>query len=181
MLEDHDRIRVFDGCKQHALGIIRRRRLDNLQSRYVTEPRFKTLAVLSCSAGAGTSGKAHDQRYRHRTAKHVTDFRSLIDNLFHRKRGKIRKLELEDRAHACQCRADGNASTAEFRDRSVHHPVLSETVHEVPGYLKGTAIDADVLAHKEHAIIGLHGNCHGFLDRLRIAQLADHLVHGQSV
>jgi hypothetical protein len=50
-------------------------------------------------------------------------------------------------------------------------------VHEVAGDLKRPAINADVLAHDEDALIGFHGGGQRFLYGLRIGQFADGRVH----
>ena len=172
VLEDHHRIGIGDRREQHALGVMRRRRLDDLQARHMAEPGFEALAVLRGRARAGAGRKAHHDRHRHLAAQHEAHLRRLVDDLLHRQRREIGELELEDRPHAGHRRTDGDARAAKLGDRRVHHAVGAEALDQIARHLEGAAIDADVLAHQEDALVGFHGDRHGFLDGLRIAQLA---------
>ena len=177
VLEDHHRIGIGDRRQQHALRVVRRGRLDHLQARHMAKPRLEALAVLRRRAGAGSGGKPHDHRHRDLAAEHEAHLRRLVDDLLHRERCEIGELELEDRPHAGHRRADGDAGTAELGDRRIHDALRAEALDEIARDLKGAAINADILAHQEDALIRLHGNRHGFLDRLGIAQFAGRRVH----
>ncbi len=170
VLVDHHRIGILDGREQHALHIVRSGRLDHLQAWHMAEPCLEALAVLRGSARAGTGGKAHDDRHRNGAAQHVAHLGGLVDDLLHGERREIGELELEDRTHASHGCTDCDASAAQLRDRRIHHALGAEAFHQIAGDLESAAIDADVLAHEEHALIALHGNGHGFLDGLRVAQ-----------
>ena len=49
--------------------------------------------------------------------------------------------------------------------------------NEIAGDLKGAAVDADVLAHQEHAIVRLQRDRHRFSDRLGKAEITNRRSH----
>ena len=108
---------------------------------------------LCCAAPPSPDPGRHakDDRNADRAAQHIAQLGGLIDDLLHRQHRKVGELELVDRPHAGQRRADRDACSAEFRDRRIHDPLLAEAFDEIAGDLKGAAVDADVLAHQEHA------------------------------
>ena len=177
MLEDHDRVWIGDSGKQHALDVMRRRRLDHLQAGHVAEPGFQALAVLRGGTRAGTGRETHHHRNRNLAAQHEAHLGGLVDDLLHGERGEIGKLELENGTQAGQRRTHGDAGAAQFGNRRVHDTVGTETLDQIAGDLEGAAIDADILAHQEDALILLHGDRHGFLDGLGIAQFTHCDVH----
>ena len=172
MLEDDHRVGILERGEQQALGVGGRRRLHHLQPRDVAEPGLEALAVLGGGAGARARGHAHDQRHRGLAAEHVAQLRRLVDDLLHRERREVRELELEDRPQAGQRRADRDAGAAELGDRRVDDPVGAEAVDEVARHLEGAAVDADVLAHQDHAPVALDRDRHGVADRLGVAHFA---------
>ena len=177
VLENHHRIGVGYGGQQQALGIMRRCRLHNLQAGHMRQPGLKALAVLCRRPCAGTGGKAHHQRYRHRTAEHIAQLCRLIDDLFHRQCGKIGKLELENWSQTRQRRPDRHACPAQFGNRRIHDAIRAKTMHQIPRDLKGTAIDANILPHQNDTVILFHGYGHGLLNGLGIRQFARVRVH----
>ena len=143
----------------------------------MAEPGLEALAVLRRRTGAGAGGKAHHHGNRNLAAQHEAHLRRLVDDLLHGERGEVGKLELEDRPHAGEGGTDSDARAAQFRYRRVDHPIGAETLDQIAGDLEGAAIDADILAHQEDAFVHLHGDRHGFLDRLGVAQFTHHRVH----
>ena len=120
------------------------------------EPRLEALAVLRRAAEAGAGRHAEHHRHRHRAAEHVAQFRRLIDDLLHRQHREIAELEFVDRPHAGQRRADREPRAAEFGDRRVEHAVGAVALDKVARHLERAAVEADVLAHQEHAGVGVH-------------------------
>ena len=177
MLEDHHRIGIGDRRQQHALRVVGRCRLDHLEARYVAEPGFEALAVLCRSARTGAGRKSHDDRHRHLAAEHEAHLRRLIDDLLHGERGEVGELELEDRPHTGHRSAHCDARATELGDRRVHHAIGTEALHQIARHLKSAAINADILTHEEHALIRLHGDRHGLLNRLSVAQFAGQRIH----
>jgi hypothetical protein len=102
----------------------------------------------------------------------ITHLRSLIDDLLHRKRREIRKLEFVNRPRACHRSAYRDACATKLRNRCVAHAVFAEPMDQVARYAEGTTIDANILAHDKDAIIRLHGLSQGFIDGLGKAQFA---------
>ena len=69
--------------------------------------------------------------------------------------------------------AEFDALEAELRKIDPHNPVFAEAVYEIAGHLEGSAIDADVLAHQEDALIAFHRLRKGLLHGLGITQFTD--------
>ena len=126
VLEDHHRIGIGDRGEQHALGLARGRRLDDLEPRHMGEPGLQALAVLRGGAGSRPRRQSEDDRNGNGPAKHVTQLRRLIDDLLRREHREIRKLELVNWPHAVQRRADRDARAAELRNRRVHDALVAE-------------------------------------------------------
>ncbi len=126
VLEDQHRVRIVDRREQQALGVVRRRRLHDLEARHVREPRFEALAVLRRGAGARAARQPHDHRHARLAAEHEADLRRLVDDLLHRQRDEIRELDLEHRPHAGQRGADRRAGDAQLADRRVDHALAAE-------------------------------------------------------
>ena len=150
---------------------MRHGRLNDFQGRHVAEPGFEALAVLGSSARAGAGGKTH--HHRHRTAKHVADLGRLVDELLHSERGEVGELEFVDGSQAGEGRANGNARAAEFGDRGVYHAVGAVFVHEVARNLEGAAIDANFLAHQDHALVRGESDIEGLADARHVQRLVE--------
>ena len=65
-------------------------------------------------------------------------------------------LELRNRTQALHRGPDRHADDRLLRDRGVHHPLRPEAIDEPLRDLEGAAVDADVLAEHEHALVALH-------------------------
>ena len=168
MLEHDHRIGVFDRGEQHALHVLRRRRLDHLEAGDMSVPGLDALAVLRGAAKARPGRHAKDDRNIDGAAQHIAQLGGLIDDLLHRQHRKVGELKFVDRQHAGQRRADRHARPAELRDWRVHHPLLAEAFDQIAGHLKGAAVDADVLAHQKHPLVALKRDAERFADRFRV-------------
>ena len=83
---------------------------------------FHALSVLRAAAGRADRG-AHDQRDLDRAARHVPELGGVVDDLVHGQEEEVAVLDVDDRPHAHDGRADGRAEEAELGDRRVEHPV----------------------------------------------------------
>ncbi len=52
--------------------------------------------------------------------------------------------------------ADGGADDPRLRQRRVHDAIGAELLDEAIGHLEGAAVDADVLAHQQDALVVAH-------------------------
>ena len=142
-------------------------------------PGFDALAVLRGAAEPRSRRHAKNDRNIDRAAQHIAQLGGLIDDLLHRQHRKVGELEFVDRPHAGQRRADRDAGAAEFRDRRIHDALVAEAFDEIAGHLKGAAVDADILAHQEHALVAFERDGERFADRLGVGELA--AAHGRAL
>jgi hypothetical protein len=151
-----DGVGVVDRREQQALGVRGGRRHHDLESGHVGEPRLEALRVLRRGPGAGPERGPQHHRHAGGAAEHVVDLGGLVDDLVHRLVGEVGELDLHDRTHPGEGRADGGADDAELGDGGVTDPVAAEAVVEVAADAEGAAVDADVLAQHVHAFVALH-------------------------
>jgi hypothetical protein len=110
------------------------------------------------TAPGGADRGAHDQRYRHRAARHVAQHRGVAVDLVHGAEQEIAVLHVDNRAHAHDRRADGGTEEAVLRNRRVQDTV-GKAFLEPERDREGTAPaagHANVLAKTEHAPVALH-------------------------
>src|SRR5262249_50775191 len=69
-------------------------------------------------------------------------------------------------------RADGRADDGRLRDRRVDDPALAELLDQAVGHLERAAVDADVLAQQEHALVACHLLAEALADRVDVGGLA---------
>ena len=68
--------------------------------------------------------------------------------------------------------ADCQAREAGFRDRSIHHPLRAEFLHETLADLEGALVVAHFLADQKNARVSTHLLPHGLVQRFPIGQSA---------
>src|SRR4051794_25241865 len=87
---------------------------------------------------------------------------------------EVRELHLGDGAHAHDRGAGAAADDRRLRERRVDHAPRAELLLEAERDLEGAAVDADVLADHEHALVAAHLLAEAVRDRLQVG----HLGHG---
>src|SRR5205823_694013 len=97
------------------------------------------------------------------------------DELVPGARDEVRELHLRYRAHAHERRARAAADDRGLGERRVDDAPGAELLLEAERDLEGAAIDADVLADHEHALVAAHLHAKPIGDRLQIC----HLGHPQ--
>ncbi len=129
---------------------------------------------------AAAARQAHDDRYG--DAEPVMELAGDVNDLVEGAGDEIRKLHLADRSHSDDRGPDGPANDRFLADRRVDHPVGAELRQESVGDLERTAVDADVLAEQDDALILTHRNTQGVGYRFEIAQLRHQRkpLHGAS-
>ena len=108
VLEEHDRIVVADGGEEQPLGIVGRRRTDDLEAGRVHEERLGRLPVLGAALGRADRQAEH-HRHAHLAVAHVVHLGGLVDHLIHGAEDEVAVLHLGDRPHADHGRADRGA------------------------------------------------------------------------
>jgi hypothetical protein len=81
---------------------------------------------------------------------------------------EIGELHLGDGAHAHDRRAGAPADDRRFGERCIDHAPRAELLLEALGDLEGAAVDADVLADHEDALVALHFLPEPVGDRLEV-------------
>ena len=84
---------------------------------------------------------------------------------------EVRELHLGDRAHAHQRGAGRAADDRRLRERRVDHAPGAELLLEAERDLEGAAVDADVLAEDEDALVAPHLLPEAVADRLQVGLL----------
>ncbi len=135
------------------------------------EIALHALGVLRAAAGRADR-RAHHQRDLDRAAGHVPQLGGVVDDLVHRQKQEIAVLDVDDRPHAHDGRADGRAEEAELGDRRVQHPVGKFLLEpERDGERAAPAArDGDVLAQAEDRRIAPHFLGDSFTERFGDAQ-----------
>src|SRR6476646_11984980 len=118
-------------------------------------------------------GQAHRDRDGRSGA--VALLRSDGDEVVPRARDEVRELHLCDRAHAHDRRARAGADDRRFGQRRVEDAPLPELLLEAERDLERAAVDADVLADHEDALVALHLLPEPVADRLEVGLLGHYL------
>src|SRR5690606_13073646 len=92
--------------------------------------------------------------------------RDLTNDLVVRRVDEAVELDLTHRAVAAQRKADRGADDAGLGERRVDHPVFAEVLLQPVGDPEDAAELADVLAHQDDLVVGLHGRPHAIGERL---------------
>jgi hypothetical protein len=120
VLENHDRIIIADGGFDQALDVRRLTGYHDLEPGCVNKPGFQGMRMVGCRPQAGTVRTPDHHRNAHLTAEHITDFCCLIGQLIHGASHKIRKMQINERPHTGQGRAQSDTDNARFADRRVN-------------------------------------------------------------
>src|ERR1700690_579273 len=94
-----------------------------------------------------------------------------VADLVHGAADEIHELKLGYRPHSGERGAERRAHNGGFGDGSVNHALGAEAVDEAVGDLKGSAVDADVLADAENGRIALHLFPNSLTDGFQISKL----------
>src|SRR5205823_4294983 len=98
------------------------------------------------------------------------------DELVPRAGDEVGELHLGDGAHAHDRRAGAAADDRGLRERRVDHAPGPELLLEAERYLEGAAVDADVLADHEDALVAAHLLTEAVRDRLQVGLLSQWLL-----
>src|SRR5205814_6339415 len=178
VLEVEDGARILDRADQEALRVLRRRRADAFQAGDVRERRLGILGVERPAREAAARREADD--HRHRSSGAPTLLRGDRDELVPGARDEVGELHLRDRAEPHDRSAGAAADDGGLGERCIDDAPRPELLLEAERDLEGAAVDADVLADEEHALVAPHLRAETVRDRLEIGQLWHYLWCGVS-
>jgi hypothetical protein len=166
VLEVEDGVRILDGLDEETLRVGGGRRADHLQTRDVREARLGVLGMERAAREASARGEAN--RDRHRGAGSVALLGGDGYEVVPRARDEVRELHLRDRAHAHDGGSGAAAHDRGLGERRVDHAPGAELLLESLSDLERTAVDTDVLADHEDALVALHLLTETVGDRLQV-------------
>ncbi len=117
---------------------------------------------------ASSGGAADDERDADAGA--VAGLRGEVRDHVEGAGDEIGELHLGDRAQAHHRRSDGRSDNRGLGDGRVDDAILAELAEQAVGYLEGAAVNADVLAQQEDAVVALHLLQDALADRLHIGR-----------
>ncbi len=132
----------------------------------MAEERLEALGVLRGEAHAAARRAADDEGDSRRPAHHEAELRRLVRELVHGDGHEVGELQLDHGPHPGQRRSDAGADEAALGDGRVAHPVRAEALVHALRRPEDSADLADVLAHDEDGVVGLHLLPDGLAHRL---------------
>ena len=175
MFDEEDRVLATDARLEKPLGVVRRGGTDDEDARHVHEPRLEALRVMRGDAAPRAALGPEDHRHGGLSAEHVAELRGLVADLVH---GDGHEVHVHDLGHgpvAAHGRADRGAGDGRLGDGRVADALRAELVVEPARRAVGAAVDPDVLAHDEDALIANHLLAERVANRLPVKDLC-HVV-----
>src|SRR5208337_4228351 len=120
---------------------------DDLQAGNVREVGLGILRVERAAVYAAARGPAQDNR--HRRAPTIVRFRQHVGDLVEGATDEVHELELGDRTHAGERRAEAGVHDGHLGDWRVHHALGAEAVDQAFRGFESAAVDADVFPNAE--------------------------------
>ncbi len=143
VLKDDHRIVVLVSGEQRVERILRRTRVDRLESRDREKHRLQLLRVKRPEREIAAAREAKHERTRR--ARPESKRRRIERDLRHRLGREIRKLKLLDRPVAVDREPDRVAGTRALGQRSVEDPAAAKLAQQILGDLERAAVRADIL------------------------------------
>ena len=140
--------------RQHALCIVRRRRIDNLQAGDVRAERGPVLRVLR--AVFCPDGHPKDHGHLQHAGRHRLPFRQLVEHLVPGAPYEIAVHELDQRMSAAHPASDRRADDRRLGDRRVEEPVIGHGFRESGVDAVRAAPVPIVLAVDDEPVIGVY-------------------------
>ena len=108
----------------------------------------------------------HHQRHGRLATEHVAVLGALVGQLVHRERREVDVHDLSHGLHAGHRGADAGAGDGRLADGRVAHSLGAEVVVQPARDGVRAAVEADVLAHDEDALVALHLLAQGLVECL---------------
>src|SRR5215208_6130464 len=150
--KDHG-VGVPDRREHHALDVVRGHGRNDLETREVAVEALQGVRVLSRELDAAAVGAPDHERHLYLSTREVAHLGGVLDDLVRRQKREIPGHHLDYRTHAHHRHADRRACKPVFGDGHVHYPPGPVLIVEAIRYEVGAAVDADVLAHEDDALV----------------------------
>ncbi len=120
------------------------------------EHRLRTFRVMLGGVNAGAARRAQHHRAGHSPPRAIAQARRVIDDLVNRRIDEAGKLNFGDGLQPHRRHAHRDPGDAAFGQGRVDHARAAEARLQAVGGAKHAAIDADVLAEKQHLVVFAH-------------------------
>src|SRR5215210_1613721 len=150
--EDHG-VGVPDRREHHALDVVRGHGRNDLETREVAVEALQGVRVLSRELDAAAVGAPDHERHLYLSTREVAHLGGVLDDLVRRQKREIPGHHLDYRTHPHHRHADRRACKPVFGDGHVHYPPGPVLIVEAIRYEVGAAVDADILAHEDDALV----------------------------
>src|SRR6266403_3130123 len=151
--KDHG-IVVADRRLDQSLGIVGRRRADDLQSGRVHEPHLWILRVEWPAMHIAAAWTTNHQRGGRSPA--VVRLRGHVDDLIEGAADEVHELELSYGTQSGESSSEGSAYDGRLRNGRIDHALGAEAVDEAIGDFEGSTVDTDILAQTKDGWVALH-------------------------
>ncbi len=153
---EDDRVRVADGAHEQRPRVARAGRDHHLDPGHVRPVRLAALrVVLEGAHAAPVRGPQHHGDVI-APLRAPAQTRGVVLELVHRVVAEAVELHLADRFEPVDRHPDRNPGDGGLGQRGVHHAPLAELRDQAVGHAEDAAVDADVLAEHDHAVVLLH-------------------------
>jgi hypothetical protein len=139
---------------------------DGLETRDVSEDRFRALAVGLAAEDAAAERAPHGHRRDEFAGRAIAQPRRLADQLVQPGVDVIGELYFRHRPQAVRAHPHRDADNPAFADRGIEHARLAVLFLQAGGCAEHAAEIADVLAHHDHVGIALEHDVERVVDRL---------------
>src|SRR5829696_2509364 len=150
--EDHG-VGVPDSREHHALDVVRGHWRDDLETGEVTVEALQGVRVLGRELHAATIRASDHERHLYLSAREIAHLGGVLDDLVRRQKREVPGHHLDYRTHPHHRHADRRACKPVLGDGHVHYPPGPVLVVETVRYEVSAAVDADVLAHEDDALV----------------------------
>src|SRR5688572_8849830 len=168
LLEEHHGVVAADRGGEHALDVAWGSRRNDLEAGDHHRPVLDALRVLRAEARACAVRRAHDERQRDLTVRHVARLRDLIRDDVPGDGEEVREHQVDDWAQPRHRGAHRGAHDRLLRDRRVLDALRAELVEQADGRLEHAASRGYVLAEQHDGRVAAHLLCDAGCDGVTI-------------
>src|SRR6266853_2968336 len=154
VLQVEHRILVADRCLDETLRVPHGCRIDDLEAGRVEKRRFRVLRMERPAANVAATRAAHHHGGRQSGA--IARGGDIVREHVVRARDEVDELHLRHGTQTHVRRTGRRADNGGLRDRRIDDTRFAELLREAIGDLEGAAVEPDVLAEDEDALVALH-------------------------
>src|SRR4051794_24505292 len=154
-LAEQDRVRVADGVGEHALGVACGGGHEHLEPGRPDVLRLVGIGVQFRGAHVAAERRADDHRHPEAALRAEPHPGHLAFDLVEGLAAEAQELQLGDGHEAAAGQADRRPDDGRLRERHVYDPVRAEARLQAVRGAEDAAVDADVLAEQDDALVAL--------------------------